>query len=77
MSNGITGMDLYRLFSDLWSARIDKDVENKTVFPDNGVHTDVVSGRSVWDYLRSMDMEITTHSKLYPEYFGNRNFIIL
>lgn len=77
MSDGITGMDLYSLFSDLWSARIDKDVENKTVFPDNGIHFDVVSRRSHRLSVCTVDNEVTIDSELFNKYFGDRDSIIL
>ena len=40
--DGIDRMDLYRFFSSVRSARINKDAENKTVFPNTRLYSDVV-----------------------------------
>jgi hypothetical protein len=75
--DGITGMDLYNFFSGVWSARIDKNAENKTVFLDNGIHTDVVHRRSHRLNICTVDNEVTIDSELFDKYFRDRNTIIL
>jgi len=77
MNNGITGMDLYRFFSPMWAARTNRYDEIEKVFPDNGVHTDVVVGRDNGADLCDLDMENPYSCELHHKYHGNWDTVVL
>lgn len=75
--DGDNRMDLYGFFSSVRSARIDKDAENKTVYPDDGVHTNVVPRRSLGSYLQFPYREITIDGQLYYKHIWDGHLIMV
>ena len=68
--DGIDRLDLYRFFSPVWSARIDKDNEDRQMQLDPRTGSSLVSRRDNWIDLRDLDMENPYSSELLVQQLG-------